>query len=200
MGKTKRKNGKGRKKHYHFGFEHIPANPYSKKLKLVDSIVIGATEDGYSQDAKDFSFFKLHGTIYVLVEQLVFKYQPKEEHKYAYMEGMYEPAIGESVSNKTYGYPNWMSYDWEELEGIKRLGLGRLTQAMDSIPWDDNIEMDKYLQNDNNFFPGEFTEGFVLMDEQQQNMFLSLLSLKEMVGKLISEREARDEEEIECND
>jgi hypothetical protein len=200
MGKTKKKKRKGKRNYNHFGFEFTSANPYSKKVKLVDDIVVGATEEGYSDDARTFSFFRLHGLVYVLVDELVFKYQPEENEKYVYMEGMYEPVLGESISNKSDLYPNWMAYGWEELEEIKRLGVEELETIINAIPWDDDFELGRYFQNENNFFPGEFTEGFLEMGEEQQDMFLSLLELKGKLEKLESETEALGDEDDMCLD
>lgn len=194
MGKTKKKKRKGKRNNNYFGFEFTPANPYSKKVKLIGDIVIGATEEGYSDDARVFSFFRLHGSVYVLVDGWLFKYQPEEDEKYIYMEGMYEPALGESISNKSDPHPNWMAYGWSELEEIKSLGIEELEKITKAIPWDDDFELAQYFQNENNFFPGEFTEGFLVMDEEQQDMFLSLLGLKIKLEKLDSEVEALDNE------
>lgn len=184
-----------KKEEWVFELPKTPPNPYSKKIRLIDSIVVGATVDGYSEDAKDFWFFKLYGAIYVLVEKFVFKYQPNEEQKYVYMDGLYEPELGESIFNKGGLYPDWMAYGWEELEEIKRLGIEELKVVMNNIPWDDEFALDQYFQDENSFFPGDFTEGFIEMEEEQQNMFLSLLELKVMVEKLESEREALDDED-----
>jgi hypothetical protein len=186
---------KKRTKREKLGLPKTPSNPYSKKLKLIDSIVVGASIDGYCDDARDFVFFRIGGSVYVLVAEMVFKYLPKEEVKFIYKENMYSQELQESIFNKGGIHSNWMAYGWEELEEFERLGVEGIKKAIVDTVLEDEAEFNNYMQEENNFVPTDFAEEFVCMDEKVRSMFLSLIDLKGLVEELESTKVVEIDEE-----
>lgn len=179
MSKKKKKKRKGNK-HYPW-FEPTPPNPYSKKLKLISTITVGESECHCEPDARTFTFFRLRGSVYVLADQFVFKYEPSAKPKYLYMEEMFESALEESIFNKGGMYADWMISSWGDLERMNDLGIKALEEAVWAVPWDDDEKMEHYYQSEDYLFVEDFTTALVDMERDDQEMFLSLLELKGLV-------------------